>query len=260
MKNFGVRLLAQRQLAIAVAATLVVALIILGQWTGGSEVRGGTVSLAVGLAVPFAVLGWLVLTSVPRHPVGRLMTAAGLGGGVYLVAASWPDPLPLAWLSQWAWWPSIGLIILAILLFPDGALPSPRWRPVGWVIVTGTAITTITFAVGALDQPRTFLTAYEPPLDPWAQVLLLIGLGAGALAFIGALGAVWSLGSRWRRADTDQRRQLACLLPAAMVFVVGLVLDTLAFDGAWAISAAAIPLGMSVAILRYRLYDVDLIV
>lgn len=260
MKYFGMRLLAQRQLAIATAAILAVLFIFLGQWTGGSRVRAETVTLAVGISVPFAILGWLVLMSLPRHLVGRLMTAAGLGGGVYLVAASWAGWLPLAWLAQWSWWPSVGLIMLSILLFPDGALPSPRWRPVAGVIVAGTAITTVAFAVGALDQPRTFLTNSEPPLHPWAQLLLVIGLGAIVLTTAGALGALGSLCSRWQRADADLRRQLACLLPAAMVFLVAFVLYTLEFEGAWAIAAAAIPLGMSVAILRYRLYDVDLIV
>ncbi|MGQ0775998.1 MAG: histidine kinase [Pseudonocardiales bacterium] len=260
MKHLGVRLLAQRQLAIAVAATLVVALIIVGQWVGGSGVRANTAALAMGLAVPFTVLGWLVLTSMPRHPIGRLITAAGLGGGVFVVAASWPGWLPLAWLTQWTWWPSIGLVMLAILLFPDGALPSPRWRPVAWIIVAGTAITAVAFAVGALDHPRTFLSVYETPLTPRARLLVRVGVGGMLLTVVGALGALWSLWSRWRRADADLRRQLACLLPAAMVFVVGFVLDVLGFEGAWAISAAAIPLGMSVAILRYRLYDVDLIV
>ncbi|MGH3912131.1 MAG: GAF domain-containing sensor histidine kinase [Pseudonocardiaceae bacterium] len=267
MKYFGVRLLAWRQFAIAVAATLGVAVIIVGQWTGGSSVRDDTSTVILGLAVPFAVLGWLVLMSIPRHPVGRLMTAAGLSGGVYLVAASWPAWLPLAWLSQWGWWPSTGLIILAILLFPDGAVPSPRWRPVAGVILAGTAIATITFAVGAFDQPRAFLTDYQTPLAPWAQLLFMIGVGAVLLTLIGALGALGSLWYRWRHADADLRRQLACLLPGAIVFPVGYALNFTEFHGTWAIvgtwaiaAAIAIPLGMTVAILRYRLYDVDLIV
>jgi len=245
-----------RQLAVAAAMVIALLLVVVGQLADGRALNPDRVGLSSGIAVPFTVLGVLVLMSTPRHPVGRLMVAAGVFAAVDVVAASWPQ---LTWLEQWSWLPSQGLIALAILLFPDGRLPSSRWWPVAAAIVTGTAIATVGLAVIAVDEP-TFLSDLEIPLQPWAQRVVYVTCGGVALAGAGFLGALWSLGLRWRGAVADTRRQLACLLPAAIVFLIGLVLDSEGIDGAWAIAAGAVPLGMAIAILRYHLYDVDLIV
>ena len=127
------------------------------------------------------------------------------------------------------------------------------------MIVTGTAVTTVLLAAAAVDQPE-LLTDLEAPLHPWGKLLVDIATYTIVLAIVGYLGALWSLWSRWRRADTDMRRQLACLLPAALVLLAGLLLDAQGIDGAWALATAAVPIGMTIAILRYHLYDVDLIV
>ncbi|MGH3979761.1 MAG: sensor histidine kinase [Pseudonocardiaceae bacterium] len=196
--------------------------------------------------------------STPRHPVGRLMTAAGLAATVSLVGLSWGGFTPLIWLGQWPWWIGMGMVFLAILLFPDGRLPSPRWRPVAAVIVTGTAVAAVGFAVAAIDNPE--LLTNIRPLRPWAQIVGKATVAAVLLTVLGYLGAVWSLCSRWRRADTEMRQQLVCLLPACLALLIGMVLEWNGVDGAWALLVAAVPLGMTVAILRYRLYDVDLVV
>ncbi|MGH3903397.1 MAG: sensor histidine kinase [Pseudonocardiaceae bacterium] len=245
-----------RRLAVVAAVGITVFLVVVGQLAAGRGLIADDIGLSTGIAVPFTVLGVLVLMSVPRHPVGRLMVAAGLFAAVDLVAVSWT---PLSWLAQWSWLPSLGLIFLALLLFPDGRLPSPRWWPVAAGIVTGTVVAMAGLATAAVDQPA-LITDLDAPLQPWAQVAVYLS-GAGALlAVAGYLGVLWSLWLRWRRADADLRRQLACLLPAGIVFLAGLVLETYGIEAAWALAAAAVPFGMAVAILRYRLYDVDLIV
>ncbi|MCA1674622.1 MAG: sensor histidine kinase, partial [Actinobacteria bacterium] len=241
-----------------VAGIAVLVVVILGQFVGGGNVRGEAIGLVAGIAVPFTVLGLLVLMSTPRHPVGRLMTTAGLAATVSLVGWSWGGFTPLIWLGQWPWWIGIGLVFLAILLFPDGRLPSPRWRPVAVVIVTGTAVAAVGFAVGAIDNPE--LLTNVRPLHRWAEIVGKITAAAALLTVLGYLGALWSLWSRWRRADAETRRQLMCLLPACLVLLIGMALEFYGVDGAWALVGAAVPLGMAVAILRYRLYDVDLVV
>ena len=244
------------RLAVVAAVGTIVPLVVIGLLASGRGLTADDIGLSTGIAVPFTVLGVLVLMSAPRHPVGRLMVAAGLFAAVDLVAVSWP---PLSWLEQWSWLLSLGLIFLALLLFPDGWLPSPRWRPVAAGIVTGTLLATAGLAAAAVDQPD-LLNGLDAPLHPWAQWAFYLA-GAGILlAVVSYLGVLCSLGLRWRHADAEVRRQLACLLPAGVVFLIGLVLETYVVDSAWAVTAAAVPLGMAVAILRYRLYDVDLVV
>jgi len=251
--------LSPRRAAIVCAAVIVVSIVVVGQVLGTGNGKIENVGLATGIAVPFTVLGALVLASVPHHPVGQLMIASGLTATLQLVALSWTDITPLAWLAQWVWWPSLGMIGVALLFFPDGRLPSPRWRAVAGVLLTGTTIGALVVAAAAADQPR-LLTVYGSPVSPWAQRLISFFLPAAFLTLAGYLGSLWSLVVRWRRADHDTRRQLACLLPGGIIMLIGLVLDSYGLDNAWALTAGAVPLGMAIGILRYRLYDVDLIV
>ncbi|MGH4015198.1 MAG: sensor histidine kinase [Pseudonocardiaceae bacterium] len=259
MKPFAAQPLPLRQLAAAAAAVIIMAVVAAGQLTG-MGIGGGFFGLTAGIAVPFTILGVLVLMSVPEHPVGRLMIAAGLAATVSLVGFSWVQVTPLGWLGQWTWVPSIGLVFLAVLLFPDGRLPSPRWRPVAALIIIGTTVGMLGLAVATAIEPAFLLPDRPPDVHPWASRAARIGLIAALVAATAYLGALWSLVSRWWHADSETRRQLSCLLPACVVFLVGLVLESLAFEGAWALTAGAVPLGMAVAILRYRLYDVDLLV
>jgi signal transduction histidine kinase len=248
-----------RRVVVGSAAVSAVGVVALGQLLAAGDRDVEDIGLVAGIAVPFTVLGGLVLASLPRHRVGRTMTAAGLVATVELVALSWADWTPLAWLAQWMWWPSLGLVFLAVLVFPTGALPSPRWRPVAWLVVAGTAVGAILLAVAAIDQPR-MLTVYGSPREPWADLVVVMSRLVGLLTLAGYLGAVLSLVARWLRADSETRRQLACLIPGAIALLLGLALSSYAVPGAWALIACGIPLGMAVAILRYRLYDVDLIV
>ena len=247
-----------RRLAAVAAVGITVPLVVVGLLASGRGLNADDIGLSTGIAVPFTILGVLVLMSAPRHPVGRLMVAAGLFAAVDLVAVSWPL---LSWVEQWSWLPSLGLIFLALLLFPDGRLPSPRWRPVAAGIVTGTLVATAGLAAAAVGEPD-LLNNLDEPSHRWVQGAVYLA-GAGILlAVVSYLGVLCSLWLRWRHADADAdvRRQLACLLPAGVMFLIGLVLETYVVDAAWALTAAAVPLGMAVAILRYRLYDVDLVV
>jgi signal transduction histidine kinase len=235
-------------------------LVLAGQLTGQGRETADEAALTAPIAVSFTAMGVLVLSGAPRSAVGRLMIAAGFAASAALLGNSWSTWLPLAWLSQWSWWPPFALIILALLVFPDGRLPSHRWRAVAvWTAVAAT-VSTVAFAVAAFDHPRNLLTEIDTPLTARAQLLLRIG-GVGLLAAIGGLlGVLWALWHRWRVADGDTRLQLMCLLPAGGLFLAGLALSVLGLPGAWAIGAVAVPVAMTVAVLRYRLYDLDQIV
>ncbi|MFD0742604.1 histidine kinase dimerization/phosphoacceptor domain-containing protein [Phytohabitans flavus] len=234
-------------------------LVLIGQLLDDRAIGLRALVLTAGLAV-FAPLGALVLAGVPRHPVGRLMFAAGAVACASLVAASWAGWLPFAWFSQWSGWPPLGLLVLALLYFPDGRLPSPRWRVLAIGIAGATAVVAVALAVAALDHPRDLVTSAGTTLTGRAQVLDQVAKVAVLAVGAGLVGVVASLVVRWRRSVGETRQQLACLLPAAVLFPVALVLEGFGLAGSWALAAAVVPLAMTVAVLRYRLYDLDRVI
>ncbi len=228
--------------------------ILLGQRVPGSGPIGMTVTMA-GAFTPLAVL---VLRRVPGHPLGVLMLlCGGLATGAVL-AVCWSSLLVPAWFSQWLWLPPLALVPLMLLLFPDGALPSRRWRPVAVVLATAAVVAVLSLALGALGAPRTLLSPTAGALDPEAALLVRVALAAVGVLVLGSLTVLVSLLVRWRAASSLQRRQLACLLPSAGFLAVGLYLDFVNVPGGWVPAAVSLPLGLTLAIMQYRLYDLDL--
>ncbi|WP_229068762.1 sensor histidine kinase [Actinoplanes sp. DH11] len=247
----------------ALTATAVVAgiaLVVAGQVTGAGRPAADEALLTAPIALSFTLMGALVLVGVGGHVVGRLMILAGLAACVALLGASWSTALPAAWLSQWSWWPPFPLIFLALLYFPDGRLPSPRWRPLAAVIALAGGLATAGFATAALHAPRTLLTEIDTPVPEAAGLPLRIAGLSFLTATAGLLGVLWSLAARWRRADDETRHQLMCLLPAGVLMVIGFGLSTAGVSGAWAVAAMTVPIAMTVAVLRYHLYNLDTIV
>ncbi|MFI5958797.1 M12 family metallopeptidase [Cryptosporangium sp. NPDC051539] len=236
---------------------LVVAAVLLGQFDGGTDQSAGPVGISIAVAISCTALGVLVLVAVPRHLVGRLLLAAGASAAVGTVAVSWTRWEPVAWLSQWTWWPAYGLLFLALLFFPDGRLPGRGSRALAVALVALTALSSIVLAVAALDAPRTLLSDAGVELDPHTKLLVRIFAAAVFLTVVAGFGVLGTLWARWRRADTDTRQQLACLLPAVVLLLLGWGLSFFNLDGGYILAAVAVPLGMTVAIMRYGLYDLD---
>jgi len=185
--------------------------------------------------------------------------------------------LPLMqWLDLWVWIPTNVLpFAFLILLFPDGRLPSPRWRPVAWAAGVGMVATMLGSALNpvarmdAEDQlrPNPFgIQGAGPAMD----VLLNAG---GLLLLIAFVGSIVALVLRFRRSSGIDRQQLKWLAYATVLLVVSIVLSAVVYAavpqdnlGAQAsilltsLALLGIPLAASVAILRYRLYDIDLII
>jgi len=246
--------------AAAAAGVAVVLLVLIGQLAGDQAIPLRSVLLTVGVAVVFAPLGAFVLAGVPGHAVGRLMFAAGASAWASLLAASWAGWLPLAWFTQWSGVPPLGLVVLSLLYFPDGRLPSPRWRVLSIAIAGATVVGAVALAIAALDHPRDLVITPDVPLDGLGEALDAVAKVALLAVGAGLLGVVASLVLRWRRATGETRQQLACLLPAALFFPVGLVLEGFGLAGAWALTAAVVPLAMTVAVLKFRLYDLDRVI
>lgn len=235
-------------------------LVVAGQLYQRADTLIGPSTLTAVFAAAFTALGGLVLAGVPGHRVGRLMLAAGLLATVEIVALSWSSWLPLAWLAQWLWWPPYTLVFLALLVFPDGRLPGPRWRVVAGGLVGCAAISTAGFAVAAVDDPRGLLLTGDLAATGRAQLFVQVALVAIGVELL-AVGAVLAaLAGRWRRAVGETRQQLACLLIAGALFLLGLVLDGLNLAGAWVLMVVAVPGGLTLAVLRYRLYQLEQVI
>jgi hypothetical protein len=232
-------------------------------------------------AVTVSTVGVVIALRRPHNPIGWLFLAAGLGYaiassayeyGVYAVLTH-PGSLlgpEAAWVASWIWPPALGALACVILLFPDGRVLSPRWRPLVWVAGTSSAIAAAGFAIspGPLDE-------FEVVRNPFGlqQVGLLTGLlelgGMPGLGFA-LLAAGASLVARLRRARGDQRQQLKWIAYAAALWATALAASIGSFllfgTTPWVLAALvvcaldAIPVAAGIAILRYRLYDIDRII
>jgi len=222
------------------------------------------------LLVGMSLIGLLIARREPANPVGWLFSLAPLLVSVSLtfgaigIAAgpehrdwSWA-PLP-AWLSQWAWpLGLIGFAVLMPLLFPDGRPPSGRWRllvKIDLVVIAATAVLLATQPGdinGGVINPVGLEVSGSAPAIGAVVVAIVAAMIAG---FVSAV-------VRYRRADETQRVQLReCLFAICLTFV-GFVLITVlsANEVLYTIDYALIPASVGLAMLRYRLYDVDVVI
>jgi hypothetical protein len=241
--------------ALIPASFAIVAILILGRQPRN---RIGWILMAIGLA-------WVV----PLESYGGFAHSRGLPGGALFIALSGPT-----------WVPPIGLMGTVLLLrFPNGNLPSPRWRKVEWLAVTAILVTVVAIMFGPEDladvgypglaNPLAIDDTLQPLLRASLVLILLIPITIGASAI--------SLILRFRRSTGMERLQLKWLTSsAAAVAIIYLVAIVLSLNSAWGgattptwmlilqntsfASFALIPIGIGFAILRYRLYDIDLVI
>jgi signal transduction histidine kinase len=237
----------------------------------------------VGIFIALGVVGVLVIGRQPRNGVGWILLAISMCAGLAFLGSEYanhgtfvdPGSLPAV---AWAWWSGdwiwVGLLALPttflLLLFPDGRVPSPRWRPVLWV-VTGFVLSAL--VVFALDPTAYAGGRFRNPLGvkairPLAR--FLDGPGYFILLALAVLCAV-SLVFRFRRADRQQRQQIKWFGLAVAILVFYFVLDATftALNlprGFWidtagvVIAFGSLPVALGIAILRHRLFDIDVVI
>jgi signal transduction histidine kinase len=223
------------------------------------------------IALSYALAGALIGWQRPRNPVGWLLLAGGVLQGATAAAVPYlsvglPDPgqRTLATVAAYAWPWSIALCLpLALLLFPDGRLPSPRWRPVLAVPAVGGAL----FVLGYGSDPAGF--SGDGRDVPWlvlpdhAALAPLWG-AAEALNLAAYLAALVGLVVRYRRGDEQRRRQLLWLVLALFATLAVLVVWVPAAgrSGQLVLALLVIPLvpvAITIAVLRHRLLDIRLV-
>src|SRR6266536_2613583 len=232
----------------------------------------------------FPTVGALIASNRPENAIGWILIGAGLiieGAGYFLgqyaiyALATRPGSLPggaSAFSISNVWWaPALGLIAgYTILLFPHGHVPSPRWRWVAWTL--GMSIGAITLSFLLVPGPIESGTSLHPDnpfgIEGWKNVLQTVA-AIGILVLLGiVVASAVALVQRLRRAQGDERQQLEWFVYAAtllaLAFVVGLVLDAFGLETARAVllgvAVFGIPIGAGIAILKYRLYDIDLVI
>ena len=281
--------------AIAIAMGAVV-LLVLTRSTAvdrlGTVPRGLEAAWTLLLVAIFSTMGALIASRRPDNLIGWSFLVAGIGLALnvfatdYVVYATRTDPgsLPLleeiAWLKNWV--PNLTMLsafAALLLLFPDGALPSRRWRPVAWLVVTWI---TVLSAADFIRPPAPRL-----PGNPWLRPDGIAGPVADTMSDIAWLGgniiipaAVAAVVVRLRGSRGQERQQLKWLALAGGVVATGLLLLTLTLvlrASGWITSAladglaiaggglavagmTAMPVATAVAIYKYRLYDIDRII
>jgi two-component system NarL family sensor kinase len=229
-------------------------------------------------ALSLLLLGALMLARVPRHPIGWILCVASLGSllafasAEYALYAEFVDPLPgdrwAGWISEWAAAPIVLVPAVALLLFPTGAPLSPRWRPWLWCGLAAPVLIALEGALGPGDD----LDFNDNPLygdATAASVADPFGIG-WLLVFPAMFAGVAALVVRRRSAAGEECEQLRLLLRSAVVVgagfvacLVGAFVAPEAFDvGAFVaiISLTVLAATMAVAILRHRLYGLDVFV
>jgi hypothetical protein len=243
----------------------------------GSVGDADTVVLSLAIVLTFSVVGALVASRHPRNTIGWLFCAIGLAVGFNGLAGGYAEYWLVsgrgsrslgetaAWFGTWAWTAQLVALTFLLLLFPDGRLPSPRWRPMTWLAGLGIGGFVVGYAFDA------------GPLEDFPQIVNPYGIDSPVVSVVGVAGGLVVVGSmvasalsvivRARHAGWVERQQIKWLAYGGAVVVgTSLVAGAIAI---WSVTVSiliinlallGLPLFTGIAIARYRLYDIDIVI
>jgi len=240
------------------------------------------------LFVALGALGALVAHRRPDNPIGWLLLGTAILRQLSMLEAvvdvAIADGAKITWQHVFVrgLWPSgftFALLALAIVIFPSGRLPSPRWRPAVWLVAVMGIVDIVAFNLYPAFDARRVLAESGPvpslvPMTDWGplsfdrHVRRLSELDLLQAVFIAMLVAILALAAsaqvhRWRRGTHDERQQVKWLTPALILWAVGLTATVPPFGMPleWlTLMVLPLPVFMAIAILYHRAYDIDLII
>src|SRR5215210_2753229 len=239
------------------------------------------------LSLAFPTVGALVASRRPENPIGWIFCGTGLLYGVQAFASGYADyallghtgSLPggelMAWISGWIGVPVLPLAgVLLVLLFPNGKLLSRKWQLVVWMAACGSAMLALGAALG--PGSLSFQPTFDNPLGLGGAIGKLGPSAGGVVEILVRVGfffvlvswlfAVAAMITRMDQARGAERQQLKWFVYTVALLVVGFLAALLGFGQhsvAWNIGIAAfnfLPIAAGIAILRYRLYDIDVVI
>jgi signal transduction histidine kinase len=244
--------------------------------TGGSPYWPNNVVAALALST----VGALVASRRPDNPIGWLFGASGLLYAVLVFASEYgayalvaePGSLPggvvAVWLGSWLYVLGADLMLFSFLLFPNGRLPSARWRIVAWLVVFAICLDTSSLALapGSVEN----FPEVENPLGVEGIAGLLGPIRAFSIPLLGVilLAPVVALVVRFRRSRGEERQQIKWVAYAAGVLSCAILIvniwpdldPTVAGRALFLVAFLAVPSAIGIAILKHRLYDIDLVI
>lgn len=277
-----------RRLAWAAFGLIVV--IALGGVVSSTLVADLPLTLTLFAMLPFPIVGIVIASRQPRNSIGWILLGIGLVWALGDAADTYsiyglthpgalPGPDVVLILSSSSWVPGVGLIgTFLILLFPDGRLPSPRWRPWAWLCALALLLPWITIILEPGPIEEAVVANVENPLGIESlRPLLSVLLASVLLVPVSILGCALSLIQRFRSSRGRERLQLKWLAAAAGVCAsLYFLAMAVSINTAWGteetplwigiiqnvafLSFVLIPVAVGMAILRHRLYDIDRII
>jgi hypothetical protein len=277
--------------AMAAGVAVATLLLIVGAPSAQLPVGSQTAGIADALqSLVAAVAGAVLAARRPRNPIGWLLLGLGLCFVIFPLVVAYvtvglvahPGGLPavgwVAWVGNWIWVPAHACIALLFLLFPNGRLLSSRWRPVAWVAVATTSLLLVASAchpgplevVSSIRDPD-ILRRFDNPLGIMSvavlsQPLIMIVQGAEVLG-------ITSLALRFWHSQGQERQQLKWVAYAAVLFAFHMVMmavgrwvglaperPTRWLDVVGYLTSLGLLVAIAVAVLKYRLYDIDRVI
>jgi hypothetical protein len=243
----------------------------------GGETKSASVVADLVTLLIFSVVGAIIASRQPRNTIGWLFCGVGMAVSLNSFAGDYAEfwltsgfgmnslGETAAWFSSWLWILLVSSPIFLLLLFPDGRLPSPRWRPVAWCAALGITGFTASLALGA--GPLEDFPQIVNPYSVDSPIVGIVGVAAGVVAIGSMVASAISLIVRLRRAEGEQRQQVKWL-----AYGGAMVVGTILVGGVitiWSVNVSIVvmnvallglPVFTGIAIVKHRLYDIDILI
>ena len=243
----------------------------------GGETKSASVLADLVTLLIFSVVGAVVVSRQPRNTIGWLFCGVGVAVGLNSFAGDYAEFWLMsgfgmrslgetaAWFSSWLWILLVSSPIFLLLLFPDGQLPSLRWRPVAWCATLGITGFSLSLALGA--GPLEDFPQIVNPYSVDSPIVGIVGSAAGVVASGSMVASAVSLIVRLRRAEGEQRQQVKWL-----AYGGAMVVGTILVGGVitiWSVNVSimvmnvallGLPVFTGIAIVKHRLYDIDIVI